>query len=248
MAQNNYPRPDPELVDFFKKVPTAFVSDAEKKVGLRAENLYIRGVMPEVPIETRGAGDASLCGPAVTFTMGPHTEVRPYSVAPYDMGTRIHFLIVEEYAQPGDIVVIGTSGGVDWAVWGGYMSQRATKLGVAAVVMDGKARDVEQARQYKLPIFSTGRTMISYVYYLDPIREMGPTECGGALVRPGDLIVADEDGVCIVPLEAAELVKQSVDVQIVAERKIQEHLDAGGSFKEIYEVHHPAKYVPQQGE
>lgn len=235
-------RPSKEIIEFFKKTPTAFVSDAEKKLGLRAEMLYMKDVYPMFPLSLRKKDEVSIAGPAITFEMGPHTATYEYTEFPYKLGTRIHFLIVEKYSKPGDIVVIDAKE-AKLGMWGGYMTQRAAKLKVGGMVTDGYIRDADQSREWGVPLFSRGKTMISYVYYLNPISEMTPVHCGGALVKPGDIIVGDTDGVVVVPHEKLDEIIEVVKINIDAEKKISEWLNQGKSFDYIYKELHPMKYI-----
>lgn len=100
--------------------------------------------------------------------------------------------------KPGDVMVIDGGGDHAWALLGFLMVSTATKLGLAGIVVDGCVRDAAEIRLSKFPVFAAG------INPNGPMKE-GPGEinfpiqCGGQLVHPSDMIVADDDGVVVVP-------------------------------------------------
>jgi 4-hydroxy-4-methyl-2-oxoglutarate aldolase len=107
-------------------------------------------------------------------------------------------------AAPGAVVVC-QAGDLDYAVAGGNVCAVAQKRGIVGFVVDGVIRDVAEARARGFPVFARGVSPIpgakDAVGVLD-----GPIRCGGALVEPGDVIVADEEGIVVVPGARAEAV------------------------------------------
>ena len=105
--------------------------------------------------------------------------------------------------KPGDVLVIDGGGDHSWALMGFLMISTAIKLGVAGIVADGCLRDGEEIRNSGFPVFCTGLSPNG------PLKE-GPGEigfpisCGGQMVNPGDLILADDDGVVVLQKEFAE--------------------------------------------
>lgn len=99
---------------------------------------------------------------------------------------------------PGDVLVIDGGGGGDRAVWGDFVGARAAALGCAAVVVDGAVRDAPGLERLELPVFArslavrgptrSGRGEVNV-----------PVSCGGVCVAAGDVIVADGEGVVVVP-------------------------------------------------
>jgi 4-hydroxy-4-methyl-2-oxoglutarate aldolase len=128
-------------------------------------------------------------------------------------------------AQPGDILVINTQASVN-AGWGELLATSAQKIGVRGVVLDGMARDIDALEAMRMPVWARGLA-------ISGCNKDGPGEvgaiiaCGGVAVRPGDIIVADRDGVAVVPLaDAAEVARLAVEI-VTKERKRLQEIAAG---------------------
>jgi len=137
--------------------------------------------------------------------------------------------------QPGDVLVADAGGYDGNAVWGGLMTEAARRKGIAGLVIDGSVRDTADIRASGFPVFARGATPAG------PHKGFGgaidaPVACGGVAVRPGDLVVADADGVTIVPLERVASTLQAFRVLTAKEKDALAALDAGGSLAEIYGV------------
>jgi RraA family protein len=135
-------------------------------------------ISPEIgPLLTAAA---SIVGPAVTVRVTPGD----FQLIPWAVDRLAH----------GDVLIIDGAGHRDRAIWGDFVSTRARQVGCAGVVVDGACRDVAGIRRLGLPVFSRALTARG------PTRDGGgainvPVSCGGVIVAPGDLVVADEDGV-----------------------------------------------------
>lgn len=104
-------------------------------------------------------------------------------------------------AEPGSILVV-EAGDVDYAVAGGNVCAVAQKRGIAAFVVDGVIRDLGEVRANRFPVFARG--VMPIPGGKDAIGVLnGPVRCGGVQVAPGDVVVADEEGIVVVP--AAQL-------------------------------------------
>src|SRR4051795_2422980 len=113
-----------------------------------------------------------------------------------------------DVARPGDIVVVDAGGSHSNAVLGDLVSAKAQHREIAGFVVDGLIRDLPAIRELDFPVFARGTTPIGPLH-------RGPGEinyaicCGGIVVNPGDLIVADAAGIIVVPKEiAAELLER----------------------------------------
>jgi RraA family protein len=128
--------------------------------------------------------------------------------------------------KPGDVLVIDGGGNHSWALLGFLMVSTAQKLGVAGIVADGCVRDAQEIRKSGFPVFSAGLSPNG------PFKE-GPGEinypitCGGQVVRPGDIIIADDDGVVVLKQELAKTVIEEVDTIIQREDKRLKEIAAG---------------------
>lgn len=100
-------------------------------------------------------------------------------------------------AEPGSVIVV-ESGDIESALAGGNVCAIAQRRGVAGFVLDGLVRDIGEIREAGFPVF--GRGVIPKPGAKDKIGQLEvPVRCGGVLVDSGDLVVADEDGVVVVP-------------------------------------------------
>jgi 4-hydroxy-4-methyl-2-oxoglutarate aldolase len=103
-------------------------------------------------------------------------------------------------AQPGDILVVVPSGGVEWGYWGDIMNTAAIARGLGGLVIDGGVRDTANLVRMGFPVFSNGVAIRGTgkdheaLAFLD-----APVRLGEVVVRPGDLIVGDRDGVVAIP-------------------------------------------------
>lgn len=100
-------------------------------------------------------------------------------------------------AEPGSIIV-AEGGDTDYALAGGNVCAVAQKRGIAAFVLDGVIRDVAEARAMGFPVFARG--VLPFPGAKDAVGVLNaPVRCGGVEVRPGDIVVADEEGIVVVP-------------------------------------------------
>lgn len=108
-----------------------------------------------------------------------------------------------EIAQPGDVIVVDAFGETETSVWGGLMGALCMQRGVAGAVIDGAGRDIDELRDLKFQIYTraiTARgTHTMFSGRKNDVAVNVPITCGGVIVEPGDMIVADEIGVTVVP-------------------------------------------------
>ena len=106
-------------------------------------------------------------------------------------------------AEPGTVIVVESD--IDYAVSGGNVCAIAQKRGIAGFVVDGVIRDVAEVREAKFPVFARGIMPKPGVKQtLGTLNE--PINCGGVEVHPGDIIVADEEGIAVIPAAKLESV------------------------------------------
>lgn len=110
-------------------------------------------------------------------------------------------------AQPGDILVVDARGHTETAVWGGIMTQAAMQQKIGGVVIDGAVRDASEIRELGFATFAAGICPAGPSKGFGGIID-GPIACAGCPVKPGDIVLGDDDGVAVVPLERqAEILK-----------------------------------------
>ncbi|MBN1102294.1 MAG: RraA family protein [Deltaproteobacteria bacterium] len=179
----------PEVIEGFLKVATASIADAVDKVAGR------RGYMDH-EIKPR-ISDRKIAGPAVTILEGPTEEFLPPQ----------HALDAIDECAEGSVIVIGIGAERDVAVWGGLMTAGAEVRGLAGAVLDGGVRDVTEIRRdSQFQVFARSVSPATTLGRYKTLSRNETVRCGGVLVRPGDLVVGDLDGVVVVPKEHVEAV------------------------------------------
>ena len=129
-------------------------------------------------------------------------------------------------AAPGDIVVMNTQGNMANAGFGELIATSAVKIGIRAVIVDGMVRDAQALEALRLPVYSRG--LCPNGCNKDGAGEVGAiVACGGVAVRPGDIIIADRDGVTVVPLDDAAEVAALAVAQVERERKRLDEIAKG---------------------
>ena len=143
--------------------------------------------------------DTKIVGRAATALMRPvlKNDGRKY---------QNHLLEILDQAEPGSILVYVMQDGLEIAAMGNLMATTAKVRGLAGVVIDGAVRDVTEIRQIGLPVWSRRVSPATPVGRRVSGGKRIPVQCGGVTVNPGDYLVADADGVVVVPQAAAERV------------------------------------------
>jgi regulator of RNase E activity RraA len=143
--------------------------------------------------------DSRIVGRAATALMRPvlRTDSRKY---------RNHLLEILDQAEPGSILVYVMQDGLEIAAMGNLMGTTAKVRGLAGAVIDGAVRDVSELRRLQFPVWSRRVSPATSVGRMISVDKQIPVMCGGVLVRPGDYLVGDPDGVVVVPADAAEKV------------------------------------------
>lgn len=133
-----------------------------------------------------------ICGPALT-------------IRPQFWDDRLIAELAPKYAKPGDVIVIDAGGHTESAVWGMSMSRSALWAGAAGVVIDGSCMNsaLLAREQPQIPIFARGISPTTREPE-HPGSINVPVVCGGVIVNPGDVVLADSDGVVFVPSAFAE--------------------------------------------
>ncbi|KAF6687129.1 MULTISPECIES: RraA family protein [Pseudomonas] len=202
---------DKELVALFEGLDTPGVSDALDKLGLPGQCLGV------APLDNYSK---VIVGPAFTV------QYVSASVPPGTVGDFI------EDVAPGDVVVIDNGGRTDCTVWGDIMTQYAGTRQIAATVIDGVCRDVNKALGDGYPIFSKGRFMRTGKDRVQVQSVNQPVSIGAARVCARDIVVADANGVVVVPrARAAEVAACARQIESV-EADIRALIAQGKTLKE----------------
>ena len=192
-----------EELDAWRKIPPAVASDCMNR------NQVMKAAIKAVSNST------TLCGQARTVT----TMVG-------DCGP-ICALIAA--ARPGEIIVVDAGGVEDTAVWGGMMTEEAVHRGLGGAVIDGAIRDLADLRQTNFTMFCRS------VVPRGPHHGFGgtidaPAAVAGVSVRPGDVILGNEDGVVVVPLERAPEVLKAAQAHVAKEAAWLGTIRSGGTI------------------
>ncbi|WP_327233273.1 RraA family protein [Streptomyces sp. NBC_01317] len=159
-------------VNGFRSIPPTTLADV-----LGREQVMDIGIRPLWPSSPRVAG------PAFTVRCPPGDNLM------------LHAAIYR--AEPGSVIVV-QAGDVDYAVAGGNVCAVAQRRGIAAFVVDGVVRDLAEVREMGFPVFARGVIPIPGVKAAIGSLDQ-PVRCGGVDVRSGDVVVADEEGIVVVP-------------------------------------------------
>jgi regulator of RNase E activity RraA len=134
-------------------------------------------------------------------------------------------------------VYICTGASPKYALWGELMSTRAKKLGAAGAVVDGYSRDTHGILRIDFPTFSYGRYAQDQAPRGKVIDFRVPLEIKGVRVYPGDIVLGDIDGVCIVPKEAEEEVFRLAIEKATGEKMVQKKIEEGMRAKEAFDTY-----------
>lgn len=107
-------------------------------------------------------------------------------------------------AKPGDVLVVATRGGIEWGYWGEILNEAAMALGLGGLVIDGGVRDTHVLVEQPFPVFSNGVCIRGTLKGIAPYAIGRPVAIGDVVIRAGDLVVGDRDGVLVLPPEAVE--------------------------------------------
>ncbi len=191
------PAPQPaqdSLVEGFRLVEVASVADA-------MEQLY--GKRAYMSHDVRPLAPTKFAGPAVTVLLKKQEN--------HDGSKSLQGMLdaIDE-AVPGSVYVMVLEDGLDYAGLGGLMSTAMKYRGLAGAVVDGGIRDTPQIAKLQFPVFSRGVVPSTTVNHYRFAGKDIPVTCAGVPVRAADIVVADMDGVVVVPKEhAAEVLKKA---------------------------------------
>lgn len=140
-----------------------------------------------------------------------------------------------DVSRPGDVVVIDSHGSVNTAFWGENMTMSALNRGVVAAVIDGACRDVEEIRKIRFPVFCKG--IVPNVGAIAGYGDVNvPVQCAGVAVSPGDIVVADGNGVVVVPMADAADILAKAQRLLETEHLVQDRIKAGATIGELVDV------------
>lgn len=187
----------PEIIDLpmmRASLYTAVVSDALDSLGYRHQ--AVSGILRPMTVETLLAGR---CKTTLWEDMEGE-DPRPYELE----------LRAVDSCRPDDVLIAAGAGSMRSGVWGELLSTAARNRGCAGAVVDGAVRDVKRMRQMGFPVFARGTSPFDSLHRQRVVDLDVPVRIEGVIFRPGDLVLADADGIVVVPQEVeAEAIRRA---------------------------------------
>ncbi len=138
-------------------------------------------------------------------------------------------------ANPGEILVVDAVGATNVAVWGGMMTEAAVVRKLGGLVLDGAVRDVGDIRRLQFPTWARAHTPRGPHHGFGGDIDV-PVSVGGVPVHPGDIVLGDEDGVVVVPLERSDDILARAQAHLEKEADWLRRIHAGESIPDIFDM------------
>lgn len=212
---NDFVRPSRELLAGYQELmqeysPSCLVVDARFRMGA------IGGLRP-VRREHR------VVGPALTVNLS--------------IDDLVDCMPVLRHAQVGDVIVLACHGATRTAMWGALMTTICQKAGIAAGIVDGAVRDVDEIHDLDFPLWHRGtvpRPSPTRVHNrTEPVQVNVPVVVRGEVIEPGDLLVADVNGVAVIPPGIAADVLKAAREQAEKESEVRARISSGASVGDL---------------
>ena len=234
-AKVNFPRPSAVVIEQLKSIedPTPTISDILDGMG-------IAGTVPATILKTVCAGKV-VVGPALTLRYVPETKVPRQSMLDSNKG-KLGDKDAYAVAKPGDVVIFDNGGRENISTFGGLSCRYAINAGIAACILDGGMRDLAEVRRLGFSAWSRGITPITGKMRVECVEINGPVVCAGVQVHPGDLVVADDNGICFIPYNRIDDVYQAVMQAVKAEQNLTQALASGRPMDEMRSIIPPDKW------
>jgi 4-hydroxy-4-methyl-2-oxoglutarate aldolase len=212
IVKRNIVRADPAAVEKLSRFGVATIHEAMGRVGLMKPSIR--------PIYT----GAHICGTAITVLLQP--------------GDNWMLHVAAEQIQPGDVVVAGCTADSTDGFFGDLLATSYQSHGAKGLIIDGGVRDVKDLTAMGFPVFSRAihakgctRATLGSVNI--------PVVCAGAIVNPGDVVIADDDGVVVVPAAIAQQVADAAEARENNETAKRARFAAGELGLDMYSLREP---------
>jgi 4-hydroxy-4-methyl-2-oxoglutarate aldolase len=220
IGMTELPRLDARILDGFRALGdlTGTVSDALDDCG-------ITGAVPASVLRPTDPS-ARIVGQAITVLNRKSAERRKTS--------GLADIEAHNLAEPGDVLVVQGLAGI--SSMGGVMASVGKRQGEIGAVVDGAVRDIDHSRSIGYPIWSSGVSPITGKWRVETLAVNSPVHIAGIEVKPGDLVIADECGVCFVPFSRALEVLETAQRLAASEKARLEELASGISLSEFVKL------------
>lgn len=214
------PRLDPKIIEGFLAL--------EDLTGTTSDSLDECGIGGAVPATTLRPTDpaARIVGRALTVLNRKSPERRKVS--------GLADIEAHNLAQPGDVLVVEGVAGI--SSMGGVSASIGKRQGEIAAIVDGAVRDIDHSRRIGYPIWSAGVSPITGKWRIETMAVNQPVHIAGVEVEPGDLVLADECGVCFIPLARAAEVLGVAQRLAASEARRLEKLGEGIPLSEFVKL------------
>ena len=211
----NSSRPPAAVVEGYRSLlsifsPSCVVADCQERAGVLRSDI-------------RPLYEARFAGVALTVRLYP--------------GDLVDCLDALAVAQAGDVILVDAAGETETSIWGGLMAGLCLQKKVVGAVVDGAIRDTDEIKALGFPIFSRAivprSTHSPYSKRMEPIEVNVPIHCAGVLVSPGDIVLADEVGVVVVPQSQAQDVLARAQAQAAQEEATRQRIREGKTVEQL---------------
>lgn len=203
-----------EVRQVLQKVSTGMVADAMAISGIKVSISHVR--------PARGFEDAKVIGLAATATFSPRRPDSP----------KLNNYVAIRASTQGSVLLIDGKG-LDAHFTGDNQAMLAKRQGLAGIVVYGGARDIAGFRALNLPLYCTGTATADKPADLALTACNVPVEVGGVVVKPGDIMLADEDGVVAIPSEAVATFMENMRTIFEVEEGMERAIQSDASLEEI---------------